>query len=145
MGIYNFYEFCCYFFLEFSIMGRVGRNGSEQYVSLSLFLGLLQRTLDWKEAKMEFFNFLNFFAVFLEFSITRRVRTKQNDNFYFLSFSSFSNLFWLEMKPQWYFIIFWIFLLFFWNFLLRVVQERNGTTIFIFSLYLPYPTYFGLK
>ena len=46
MGIYNFYEFCCYFFLEFSIMGRVGRNGSEQYVSLSLFLGLLQRTLD---------------------------------------------------------------------------------------------------
>ena len=52
---------------------------------------------------MEFFNFLNFFAVFLEFSITRRVRTKQNDNFLYLSFVAFSNLFWIEMKPQWYF------------------------------------------
>ena len=38
---------------------------------------------------MVFFNFLNFFAIFLEFSITRRVGTERNDNFYFLSFSSF--------------------------------------------------------
>ena len=31
-------------------------------------------------------------------------------NFYFLSFSSFSNQFWFEMNPQWYFLIFQIFL-----------------------------------
>ena len=38
-----------------------------------------------------------------------------------------------------------IFFQFFWNFLLRVQQERNGTIIFIFSLSRPFPTYFGLK
>jgi hypothetical protein len=31
----------------------------------------------------------------LEFSTMRLAGTKRNDNFYFLSFSSFSNLFWL--------------------------------------------------
>ena len=30
--------------------------------------------------------FLNFFATFLEFSVTRRVGTEQNDNIYFLPF-----------------------------------------------------------
>ena len=34
--------------------------------------------------------FLNFFAIFLEFSIARWVGTKQNDNIYFLSLSAFS-------------------------------------------------------
>ena len=46
-----------------------------------------------------FINFLNFFTIFLEFSITCRAGTKRNDNSFFLSFSSFSNLFSLEMKP----------------------------------------------
>ena len=36
-------------------------------------------------------------------------------------------------------------MLFFWNFLLHIGQERNGTIIFIFSLSQPLPTYFGLK
>ena len=80
---------------------------------------------------MVFFYFLNFFTIFMVFSITLRVGTKQNNNFYFLSFSAFSNLFWLVMKPQWYFFNFLNFFLFFQNFLLRVGQERNGTIIFI--------------
>ena len=70
---------------------------------------------------------------------------KTNNNFYFLSFSAFSNLFWLEMKPQWYFLIFLIFWLFYWNFLLRVGLERSRTITFIFLLSHPFPTYFGLK
>ena len=78
----------------------------------------------------------------MEFSITLRVGKKRNDNFYFLSFPAFSNLFWLIMKPHWYFFN---FLLFFWNFLVHIGQERNGTIIFIFSLSQPLPTYFGLK
>ena len=94
---------------------------------------------------MVLFSFLNFFAIFLEFSITCRVRTEQNDNFYFFSFLAFSNLFWLEMKPKWYILIFWIFLLLFWNFELRVRWERNGTIIFIFYLSHLFQTYFGLK
>ena len=78
----------------------------------------------------------------MEFYITRLVGTKRNDNFYFLSFSAFSNLFWLEMKPHRYFIIFWLF---YWDFLLRVGLERNGTITFIFLLSHPFPTYFGLN
>ena len=91
------------------------------------------------------FNFLNFVAIFLEFSIMRRVRTERKDNFYFPSFTAFSNLFWLEMKPQLYFLIFLIFLLFFQNFPLHIGQERGGTLIFIFSISQPFQTYFGLK
>ena len=43
--------------------------------------------------------FLIFLTIFLEFSITRRVGTERTDNFYFFSFSAFSKLFLLEMKP----------------------------------------------
>ena len=42
-----------------------------------------------------------------------RLGIDRNDNFYFLSFSAFPNLFWLEEKPLWCFVLFWIFLLFF--------------------------------
>ena len=88
---------------------------------------------------------MNFFAIVLEFCITRRVGTKLNDNIYFLSFSAFSNLFWLQMKLYWHFLIFWIFLQFFGNFNLCVRLGRNETIIFIFSLSLPFPNYFGWK
>ena len=84
---------------------------------------------------MVFFNFLNFFTIFTVFSTTLRVGMERNKNFYFLSFSAFSNLFWRVMKPQWYFLIFFYFFLFFWNFLLRVGQERNETIVLI-SLFL---------
>ena len=63
-------------------------------------------------------------------------------NFYFISFSSFSNQFLLEMNPQWYFFNFFNF---FWNFLLPVWKERNETIIFIFHVSHTFPTYFGLK
>ena len=77
---------------------------------------------------------MNFFTTFIVFSITLRVGTKRNDNFYFRFFSAFSNLFWLVMKPQWYFLIFWIFFYFFGIFYYASVRrgtERNGTIIFI--------------
>ena len=73
----------------------------------------------------------------------RRVGTKCNDNFYFISFSSFSNLFLACNEAIMVFFNFLIFLLFFWNFLLCVGLERNGTMIFIFSLSQPFPTYCG--
>ena len=74
-------------------------NGTERKFLFSLFLGLFKRILGWKEAITGFFNFLNFFAIFLEFSITHRVGTERHDNFYFLSSSTFSTLFWLQKKP----------------------------------------------
>ena len=94
---------------------------------------------------MVFFNFLNFSAFLLEFSITRCVGTERTDNFYFFSFSALSNLFWLERKPKWYILIFSILLQFFWNFQFRAGLERNETIIFIFSFSHLFQTYFGLK
>ena len=58
----------------------------------SLFLILFQPIMAWNESIIVLFNFLNLFAIFLEFSITHRVGMKWNDNFYFRSFSDFSNL-----------------------------------------------------
>ena len=81
---------------------------------------------------MLFFNFLNFFAIFLEFSFTPRVRMERKDNFYFLSFAAFPCLFSLEMKPQRYF---WILE---FSITHRVGTERNETINFI-SLF---PTFF---
>ena len=65
---------------------------------------------------MIFLNFLDFGTIFLELPITRRVGMKRNDNFYFLSFSPFSNLFRLEINPYGYLLLLQILLLFFWNF-----------------------------
>ena len=45
------------------------------------------------------FKFLDFFSIFLEFSISRRIGTERNYNFYFLSFKSVPNQFWLKMNP----------------------------------------------
>ena len=92
---------------------------------------------------MVFLNFQNFLSICLEFSITHCVGTKRNDNFYFLSFLTFSNQFLLENNCV--FLIFWFFLQFFMNFLLRVWLERNGMIIFIFPVSRSLPTYYGWK
>ena len=132
------------FFLEFSITGRVGTHSKDFFFLFSPFRGLSQPILSWKEAMMEFCNFLNFLAIFLEFSIPSRVGTHQN-YFFFLTFSAFHKLFRLEKKLWWCFQIFWILLLFFWYFLLRVGKEHIGTIFFIFSLSWPFPSYFFFK
>ena len=74
---------------------------------------------------MIFFNFLKFVAIFLEFLIRRRVGTKRNDNFYFLSSSAFPYLFWLEMNSYGYLLLLQILLLFFWNFQIMGRVGRN--------------------
>ena len=79
-----------------------GWNGTERYFLLSLFLCVSPVILAWNEAIIVCYNFLNFYAIFFEFSITCRVGTEQNNNFYFLSFLAFLNLFLLRMKPKWY-------------------------------------------
>ena len=102
----------------------------------SLFLSLSQPILAWKEARMVFSNFLNIFGIILEFSITGWVGTHQNKFFYFLSFSLFPNLFWLEMKLRWCVLIFWIFLLFFlflFSIMCRLGTHRNCFFFFFFS------------
>ena len=77
-------------------MGREGIDRNDNFYFLS-FLAFPNTT--WRETQMFFYNFLNFFAIFLNFSITGRVGIDRNDNFCFLSFSVFPYLFWLEEKP----------------------------------------------
>ena len=82
-----------------------------------------------------FIIFFIFLLIFWEFSITRRVGTKQNCNFYFFHSSAFSNLFWLGMKPQRYFLIFRFFFPFFGIF--YYLSGKNGTeSLFLFFLFL---------
>ena len=92
-GIFQFFQFFCYFLLPF---------GKERNVAIIFIFSLSQRfptyfSLEW--SRNAIFQFLNFFAIFLEFSLPRREGTKRSDNFYFPSFSTFSHLFWLGMKP----------------------------------------------
>ena len=82
----------------------------------------------------------------MEFSSSRLVGTKRNDNFYFPYFSPFSNLFWLEMNHNRISFIFWIYYYFYGNF--YYVSGRNGAEWndnFYFSLSHLFPTYFSLK
>ena len=102
----------------------IGQERNETKIFISILLILFLPILAWNEFIVVFFNFLNFFVIFLEFSITSRVKTKRNDNFYFLYFSSFYYLLWLEMKPQRYFLI---FLYFFATFLKFSITQREGT------------------
>ena len=113
-GVSKFFEFFCYFLFRFG-MKPIGT-----IIFISPFIGLTQPIYGLKWSYDGVWKFFEFFCFFLEFSIPGRVEAHRNDYFYFLSFSAFLILFWLEMKLWWCFQIFWIFLLFFWNFLFRI-------------------------
>ena len=96
-GIFWFFDFSSFSFGIFYYPS--GRNGTERQFLFFLFFGISQPILAWNEAITVFFNLLNFFAIFLEFSLKRQGGTKRNDNFYFLTLWAFSNQFWLEITP----------------------------------------------
>ena len=142
MVFFNFFQFYCYFFGIFYYASS--KDEMKRYFLFSLFLSLFQPILAWNEAIKVFFNFFNFFAIFLEFSITRRVRTKRNDIFYFLFLSHFQPILaWNEAIK-----VFSKFLNFFAPFLefsitYRVRTKRSDS--FVFSLSRPFPTNIGMK
>ena len=84
---------------------------------------------------MVFLKFLNFFAIFFEFSISRRVGTKRNDTFYILFLGIFKPILaWNEAI-----VVFLNFLNFLTIFLEFSITrwERNGMEWqFLFSLFL---------
>ena len=86
-GFLIFWNFLLFFW---NFLLRVGweRNGTTFFIfsfsrPFSTYFGL-----KWSHNGI-FFNLLNFFAIFLEFSLTRQFGTKRNDNFSFLSLSLF--------------------------------------------------------
>ena len=109
MVFFNFLNFLL-FFSNFLL-----RIGQERNVTIIFIFSLSQPLLTYFGLKwgsngifLIFWIFLLFFfGIFYYTSGTNG--TEQNDNFCFLSFPAFSSLFWLKMKPQWYFLIFWTF------------------------------------
>ena len=94
-GIFFFHFFSIfYYFLEFSITGRVGNDWNDNFYchSFSTFPNLF-----WIE-RSDHSVFL-FFAIFFQFAIGAQVGNDQNDNFCFHSFSAFPNLVPLGKKP----------------------------------------------
>ena len=72
-------EFFGYFFGIFyfaSGRNQTERNDNYYFLYFSAFLNIF--CLKWGHNGFFFFNFWNFFAIFLEFSISRRVGTKRN-------------------------------------------------------------------
>ena len=125
----------CYFFWNFLLHIGQERNGTIIFIfslsqPLPTYFGL-----KWGSNRifLIFWIFLLFFfGIFYYTSGTER-----NDNFYFLSFPTFSSLFWLKMKPQWYFLIFEFFCLFLeLSITPRVRMERKDNFYFLsFSVF----------
>ena len=91
---------------------------------------------------MVYFNFFNFVAIFLEFSISRRLGAERTDNFYFLPFLSSFNLWWLEIEPLWYFLIFLVTFLEFS--ITRWVGTKRNNNIYFHS-FLAFSNIFWLE
>ena len=144
MVFFNFFNFIANFFGIFNYASD--RNEAELYFLFSLFLILYRPILAWNEAIMVSFNFLNFLASFMEFSITRRVGKERNDNFYFLSFSYFSGLFCWKWSHNGIFQFFQFLCYFFGIFC--YASGRNGTKRndnFHFLAFSSVPNLFWLK
>ena len=80
--VFLFFEFFYNFFLIISYASC--RNETKRLFLFSLFFGLFQPVLACNEAVMVFLTFQNFFAIFFEFSITRRVGTERNETIIFI-------------------------------------------------------------
>ena len=94
---------------------------------------------------MVFYKFLNFFAIFLELSITGRVGTQRNDFFYLLSFVAFPNLFWLVKKLRWCFLIFFNFYAIFLEFSITSREETQRNDFLPFLSFVAFPNLFWLE
>ena len=119
-------------FLKFSITRRVGTKQIETTIFIFSLSLRFPTYFVLKRSHNGVFNFLNFFAIFLEFSITRRVGTERNDNFYFFSFSAFSNLFLAWNEAIMVYFNFFNFFSFVFEFSItrRVGTERNDDFYF---------------
>ena len=78
MLFFNFFNFFAIFFLEFSILGRVGIDWNENF--FSPFLGLSLPVLASFEAIMMF---LNFFAIFFGILYSELGRDRSERDFFF--------------------------------------------------------------
>ena len=120
-----------FFLLLWNFLLRVGKERNGTIIFILSLSQPFPTYFGWKwRHNGFFFLFFEFFLLFfLEFSITRQIGKKRNDSFYFLPFSAFSNLFWLEIKPQWFF--FFVLVMEF-SITRRVETKRNDNFYFLY-------------
>ena len=134
-GIFQLFEWFCYFFGIFYYTSC--RNGTDRRFLFFLFLGIFHPILTWNEVIMVYFNFLNFIAIFLEFSISRRIGAERNGTIIFIFSHSrpFQTYFGLKGSHNGIFKFFKFFSYFFFEFSItrRVGTERTDN-FYILSL-----------
>ena len=106
-----FFYFFCYFPRNFLARVECERNSGLNI--FSPFLGLSHLVLVRNTAGKMYFNFLNYFDIIFAILFPGPSMNGIRDlNFFFFSFSASLSPFWIEIKPELSFLIFWIFLLF---------------------------------
>ena len=118
IAIIMFFNFLHFFGIPYSVSGW---NGSEREFFFSLILSLSRLILAWNEATMMFSDFLNFFAIFLEFLILGRVGMDRNENFFFSHSRPVPSSFGLKWSHN---DVLWIFKFFYYFF--GIPYSRSG-------------------
>ena len=134
MILFNFFAI---FFFNFLARVESERNSGLKF--FSLFLGLSHTGFDRNNVGMNFFNFLNFFAIFFcEFSCLGPVGMEFGTIFFCSSLAYIISV-QIEIMQEWCFLIFWIFFLFFFGIFLpgscrNEIWDKNF--LLSFSAYL---------
>ena len=113
-NLLNFFAILFWIFSYASCRNGTKRNDYFYFLSPSLF----QPILAWNDAIMVFFEFFCYFIL----NFLLRVGSERNETkrlFLFSISEPFPTYFGLKWCHNGIFLIFWIFLLFFWNFQLR--------------------------
>ena len=140
INIFNFLNF----FFKFSWLGWVGTEFGFKILFHSFSVYLIPFWLKTMPLRV-FFNFLNFFAIFLGIFLPGSGWNGIWDYNFFLSFPGYLGPFWLKIMLERGFLIFLIFLLFFSEFSCPGwVWTEFGANIF-FSHSQPVSSRFGYK
>ena len=114
MTFYNFLNFFAIFYGNF--LARVWWEQNSEQKIFSLFLDLSHPGLDRNNARIMFFNFWNFFAICFWIFFPGLGGNGIQDKNCYLSFSAYLIPVWIEIMPEWRFLVFLKFLPFFLEF-----------------------------
>ena len=137
--------FLLLFFFFWILYPGSGRNGIRN--NFSFFSSSACLNPVWIEIMPEWrfliFWFFLLFFLFLGILYPRFCWNRIRSEIFFLSFSAYLCAVWIEIMPEWFFLIFLILLLFFWEFFIPgLVGTKFGTKILL-SLSWPISTQFG--
>ena len=113
----------------------VGLEWNSERNFCCLFLGLSCPGLLRNKARMTFFSFLTFLQFFWEHSGPGRVGTELLTIFFLISFTAYPYSVWLEIKPKWCILIFWVLYYVFGNIPTWVGRNRSWNKVFFYLFF----------